>query len=153
MEPVHNTCMKFRSLISSVLLTFFAVGLPVTAVFAQQRGFLQGGFLQRVGSRSGVPTGSGDQLIVVIGNLINVVLAMLGLILLGFLLYAGFLWMTAQGEDDQVKKAKSIIKNAIIGLVITTLAFSITNFTLTSLNEAFTRSSTTPPPSGAGSGT
>lgn len=145
--------MTIRSLRTSLLLAFFAVGLPVSEALAQQNtGFLRGGLLRRIGSsNTGLPTGSGDQLIVIIGNLIYVGLSMLGLVLLGFLLYAGYLWMTAQGEEKNVEKAKAIIKNAIIGLVIITLAFSITSFVLTRLNEAFTQTGTpTPPPGPSG---
>ena len=75
---------------------------------------------------------SGD-LPTIVGNIINVVLGFLGILLLGYLLYAGFLWMTAGGSDDQVKKAKLIIQQSIIGLVIIAAAFAISTFVLGSL--------------------
>jgi hypothetical protein len=75
---------------------------------------------------------SGD-LPTIVGNIINVVLGFLGILLLGYLLYAGFLWMTAGGAEDQVKKAKAIIQQSIIGLVIIAAAFAISTFVLGSL--------------------
>lgn len=69
----------------------------------------------------------------IIGNVINIALGFLGIVLLAYLLYAGFLWMTAGGSSEKVDQAKGMIKNAIIGLVIIVAAFAISNFVLTSL--------------------
>lgn len=71
----------------------------------------------------------------IIGSLINVVLGFLGILLLVYILYAGFLWMTAGGNEESVTKAKTMIKNAIIGLIIIVAAFAISNFVLTQLIE------------------
>ncbi|MFA5130061.1 MAG: hypothetical protein WC477_04045 [Patescibacteria group bacterium] len=85
-----------------------------------------------VGTAAGVQNASVD-LPTVIGNVINIVLGFLGILLLLFILYAGFLWMTAGGDEAKVKKATDYIRNAIIGLVIIILAFAISNFVLTQL--------------------
>ena len=45
-------------------------------------------------------------------------------------MYAGFLWMTASGNSEQVEKATGILKMAIIGLIIVMAAYSITYFAL-----------------------
>ncbi len=42
-----------------------------------------------------------------------------------FFLYAGFLFVTAGGNDDQVNKAKGIVKWALIGVVVMILAGSV----------------------------
>lgn len=68
-----------------------------------------------------------------IGQIINVALGFLGIIFLVLMLYAGFLWMTAQGDDTKVKKAREMITQAIIGIIIIAAAFAISNFVLTSL--------------------
>ncbi len=68
-----------------------------------------------------------------IGSIINVALGFLGIIFLVLMLYAGFLWMTAQGDEGKVKKAREMITQAIIGIIIITAAFAISNFVLTSL--------------------
>lgn len=75
----------------------------------------------------------GQDLTVTIGNIINVVLGFLGILLLAYILFAGFLWMTAGGDDDKVATAKTMIKNAIIGLIIIVVAFAISNFVITQL--------------------
>jgi len=65
---------------------------------------------------------------VAIGVILYFILGFLGVILLIVIIYAGFLWMTAGGDEEQVRKAKAWILNGLIGLVITILAYAITNY-------------------------
>ncbi|HPT08281.1 MAG TPA: pilin [bacterium] len=67
-------------------------------------------------------------------KVINIVLSILGILLVVLIIYAGFLWMTAGGSEDQVSKAKKIMTNAIIGLVIVFFAWSITYFIMMRLH-------------------
>ncbi len=56
----------------------------------------------------------------------------MGILLLVYLVYAGFLWMTAT-DSKGPDKAKEMIKNAIIGLIIIVSSFAISNFVLQAL--------------------
>lgn len=69
------------------------------------------------------------------GKVIYVALSILGLIFLGHALYAGFKWMTAQGDEKQVTAAKDTIKNAVIGMIIIVAAYSITAFVMGQLES------------------
>lgn len=71
----------------------------------------------------------------IIGRIINVVIGFLGIVLLCLFLYAGFLWMTAQGDDKQVKKAKDLIVNAVVGYFIIGTAYALTSFVLSNLAQ------------------
>jgi len=44
------------------------------------------------------------------------------------MVYAGYNWMVARGEEEKVTIAKDTIKRAIIGLVITVSSYAIWNF-------------------------
>jgi hypothetical protein len=70
------------------------------------------------------------------GNLISAVLGLLGAVLLAYLLYGGYKYMTARGESEEVKKAIGIIKDAIIGLVIIVLAYAISSYVIAALAGA-----------------
>lgn len=70
-----------------------------------------------------------------VGVIINTVLTFVGMLFLVFMIYAGYLWMTARGEDDQVKKATTIIKNSVIGLIILLSAYAISNFIIARINK------------------
>ena len=64
-------------------------------------------------------------------NIIQIVLAIIAYIAFFFVIYGGFLFMTAGGNPSQVEKGRKSIFNAIIGLVIALSAIGITNFIFT----------------------
>lgn len=68
-----------------------------------------------------------------VAQIIQVALSLLGIILIVLILYAGFLWMTAGGNDEKISKAKKIIGAAIIGLAIILSAYLITAFVIRQL--------------------
>lgn len=63
-----------------------------------------------------------------VGRIINVVLSFLGIIFLIFIIYGGFMWMTAGGKEEKVGKAIQIFTNSSIGLIIVVAAYLITRF-------------------------
>ena len=83
---------------------------------------------------AGIEAG-GNDLPTIVGNIINIVLSFLGILLLLFFLYAGFLWMTAGGDDGKVKLARSYMMNAVIGLIIIVAAYAISDFVLQQIVE------------------
>lgn len=69
----------------------------------------------------------------IIASAIQGFLALLGIIFIILILYAGYTWMTADGDEQKITKAKDTIKRAIIGLIITIGAFAITYFIFSAL--------------------
>lgn len=69
----------------------------------------------------------------IIANIIRVALGLVGIIMVGLGLYAGFLWMTAGGNEEQITQAKSVLRNAVIGLAIILSAYSIVSFVMNML--------------------
>jgi len=67
---------------------------------------------------------------VIIVNIIRWLLGLVGLVLVVIIMYAGYLWMTAGGNEDQITQAKSVIRNAVIGLAIILSAYSIVSFAM-----------------------
>lgn len=53
-----------------------------------------------------------------IGQIINIFLSILGIIFIILMLYGGYVWMMAQGGDEEIRKAKDTLRRAIIGLLI-----------------------------------
>jgi hypothetical protein len=60
--------------------------------------------------------GSGLSTLMVTG--IQLVFFVGGLLLLGYLLYGAFLWITSGGEEDKVAKARNTMMYAVIGIVL-----------------------------------
>lgn len=69
-------------------------------------------------------------LLTIIGGIINTILGLTGVIFLVLILAAGEMWLTAGGNSDQVEKARGLIFNAVIGILITFSAYIATNFAL-----------------------
>lgn len=74
----------------------------------------------------------------IIGRFLNIALSLVGVILVCLFIWAGFLWMTAGGDDEKVKKARAMLANAVAGLVIIVLAYAVTGFVISSLSFSLT---------------
>lgn len=79
------------------------------------------------GYNTGIESG-GTDINRTFSTIINLALSFLGIIFLILMLYGGFLWMSDQGNEDQVKKAKDLIAAAIIGLIIVASSYAISWF-------------------------
>lgn len=59
---------------------------------------------------------------------IRVLLTFVGIALIVLNVYAGYQWMTAGGNDEQIGQAKTTIRNGVVGLIIVLASYSITIF-------------------------
>jgi hypothetical protein len=64
----------------------------------------------------------------VIGAAIKAFLSILGVVFLFLIIYGGWLWMTAQGNEQKVDQAMGTIRTAIIGLIIILAAYAISYY-------------------------
>jgi cbb3-type cytochrome oxidase subunit 3 len=62
------------------------------------------------------------------GSILGIALSFIGIIFLGIMIYAGFMWMLARGNQQEADKAKELIQQAVIGLAIVLSAYVITKF-------------------------
>ncbi len=110
------------------MLFLSAVGFVfVQSVFAQELG------INEIGEEIALPTQDPR---IVAARIIRVALGFLGIVAFAIVLYGGFVWMTAAGNEERIAKAKKVLTSAVIGLVIIIFAFSITQFVLNRLMEA-----------------
>ncbi|MDD4332597.1 MAG: hypothetical protein PHT51_00610 [Patescibacteria group bacterium] len=91
--------------------------------------------LDEIGTSAQYDTGQKD-LSILVGNVIKIFLSLLGVFFVVLTIYAGFLWMTARGDAEQVKKAQTLVTNAIIGLIIVVSAYAITYFVTYSITNS-----------------
>ena len=88
--------------------------------------------LEDTAKEAGLPHTQGD-LLLVVAQWINYALGLIGIVFFILTLYAGFLWLTAREDAGQVKKAKDILRNAVIGLVIIFSSYAVVNFIFTKI--------------------
>ena len=110
-------------------IVIFALSAPL---FVSAQGLKDAGnVLNQIANPS--QTGLSGDLATTVATVIKAVLALVGTVFLVLTIYAGILWMTAQGEEEKVTKAKEIIKASVIGLVIIMSAYAITYFVTSKL--------------------
>ncbi len=81
--------------------------------------------IENVGGTLGLGDADLKQTIV---NVVKWALGLLGLVAVIVMLYGGFLWMTARGSEQQIDKAKRVLINGAIGLVIILVSWAIVLF-------------------------
>ena len=121
---MNSSVFKKSAAVSSVL----SLGVFRAALAAQDFGNTK---LQNLGtSIYGDQTTAQKQgdLPTLIGGVLKAAIALLGIIFVVLIVYAGFLWMTARGQEEQVTKAKDTIQRSVIGLLIVIAAYAITSF-------------------------
>ena len=80
--------------------------------------------------------GPGDQLPQTIGRIVGVLLGLLGVVFVVIVIYAGFMWMMAQGDDAKIAKARKTIINGVIAIIIIFAAYAITSFVINQIGKA-----------------
>ena len=90
-----------------------------------------------LGSEFGLGTGTDVRMVII--NIIKVLLTFLGLVAVTIVLYGGYLWMTAAGNEQRIELAKQVLKNGLIGLVIILAAYAIVAFIISYFLGAINR--------------
>lgn len=68
---------------------------------------------------------SASPLMGIVAMFIKFFLSFLGVIFFFLIIYSGWLWLTAGGNEEQITKAKGLIKQAVVGLAIIFAAYAI----------------------------
>lgn len=82
------------------------------------------------------PLGAGADIPEIIARVIKAVLGLVGSIGLLMFVYGGFLWLTAGGSDERVKKGREVLTWAIIGLATIFASYTILNFIISGLTRS-----------------
>ena len=113
-----------KTLITTLAVVMFA--MTVMPALALETGLNYGTFtgLGTRDLREGVMT------------IVTILLGFLGIIAILLILWGGFVWMTAGGNEDKVGQAKKIISAGIIGLIIIFISFALATFVIEQLISA-----------------
>lgn len=94
--------------------------------------------LDAAGGASGAGYAAPQDPRLTVARMIRVALEFLGIIFIVLTMYAGFSWMTAGGNEEKVTKAKTLLTQATIGLVIILSAYSITLMVIKIISGRYT---------------
>ncbi|MCU0679706.1 MAG: pilin [Planctomycetes bacterium] len=119
--------LVFKKILFLLLLTLILISPSL--VFAQFSSRVMTSKLDAVAQQSGYSASTDETtLVTTLGSIVNILLSLLGIIFVALTIYAGFNWMTAQGNEEKVKESKATLRTAVIGLVITLSSFAIWKF-------------------------
>lgn len=79
---------------------------------------------------------SGGDVRVTTARVLRIALSLLGTVFLVIIIWGGYEWMTAGGNDQQIGTAKKRIFTGIIGLAIILSSYAISYFIINSINTA-----------------
>ncbi len=105
-----------------VLLSTFNIALAGAGISAKFNSSLEA-----TAEQTGHTLGD-DNVENIIATVIKTFLGLLGIIFLVLTIYAGYNYMMARGNEQEVEKAKSTLQHVIIGLIIVLSAYAITIF-------------------------
>jgi len=112
---------------------FWTLLLAAGMLLLNNHAALAGGLLDRMegdidtfGNAAGLESGQDPR--VTIFRIINIALGILGLVLTILIIYGGFIWMTAAGSEEKVSKAKKILANSTVGIIIIITSYAISTF-------------------------
>ncbi len=72
---------------------------------------------------------------IVIGQIIKVILGLIGAIALLMFVYGGVMWLTSQGSEEKIEKGKKILIWAIVGLVVILTSYVAVSFVINALTN------------------
>jgi di/tricarboxylate transporter len=73
-----------------------------------------------------------------ITDMLRIAMGVLGTVAVVIVIYAGFLWMTAGGNDERVGQAKKWLYGGVIGLALILTSYSISNWVISHLVDSTT---------------
>jgi len=135
-KKIMVTCGIFSTL-------FFLLSAPVFAQTPLNTAILGPGSETETLLKKFLPAGADLSTIKTPGALVfgivQIILGFLGIVVVIMMIYGGFLWVTAGGEEDKAKKGSTILFQAAIGAVIVLASYTITYFVLYQLTTVVTQ--------------
>lgn len=119
-----------------LVVAFFACSMLLSLAMATSVAAVDDNGLSAAAPPALQASGTGEKIPTKIGAIIGNVLAFVGVLFFALVIYGGLLWMTAGGNEQQVGKAKTLIIDATIGLIIVLSAYAITSYLGTTLTTS-----------------
>lgn len=120
-----------ENIFRAMIFTFTVVGI-LLLVFPVAAQITQFDDCDQLGIQCG-QGGSVEYIVTVITNVVNILLAIIGLIAAIFVIWGGFQYITSGGDEGKAESGKKTILYAIVGLLIIGLSAAIINFVVTAI--------------------
>lgn len=132
---------KYLYLLPSFLLTLPAI-VHATNIQGTDKPLLSGSLKNESGALTEAFRGSAGfkdvDLPELVATLVAAFLSLLAVIFIILVIYGGYVWLMAKGNEQEVDKAKAILRQSIIGLIVVMSSYAIGYFVLYWLSTAGT---------------
>ena len=133
--------VAFFTVLSAIFM-FLALSI-ISIAPVQAQGFdptninsQQGFNSQEIPNAFGQTTDHPTDIRIIAIEIIKIILSLLGIIFLVLIIFAGFKYMTAAGNEEQASSARTLIVQAVIGIAIILASYSITVFVMQKITQA-----------------
>ena len=129
---------SIKKFVSMAIFSAFAISMSMTSLVSAANITADdafGGTAIKGQIQTGSGLGTADPRAMA-AKVINIMLGFLGIIAVVIILFGGFKWMTAAGNDDKVGEAKKLLGAGVIGLVIVLMSYGLAQFVINSLVTA-----------------
>ncbi len=131
-RPRRFTLLNLILIATSVALVSAALVVPSLAL---GQGNLPEYGIPQVGANAGLPIGQPTPTHI-IAIVVNTLLGVLGVVAVVVVLYGGFVWMTAGGNEEHVRKAKELLGGAVVGLALVLASYVIASFVIRNVSSS-----------------
>jgi hypothetical protein len=125
---LNNLKIKLFSLFTGAFF-WFNIKKAQALNFAEESG------LKKTATNAGYPEGFSANPEGMIIQGISLVLSFVGVLFMILMIYGGFIWMTARGNESNVDRAKKIVTAGVIGLIIVFASYAISYFVVNFFSE------------------
>lgn len=133
MKALVKTIFSRQTLMMLPLLGLVVLFAHMPEVLAADPGGLINDFDNP--GRTAASTQGEDSFRVLLLTFLDFFLGFLGLLAVLMVIYGGFLYMTAGGDDSKVENGKKIIMYSVVGIIIILIAFALVNTVLSGLGQ------------------
>ena len=123
----------FYSLVALALTATFLLSVGLDRANAQTPTEITPNPTVPIPNTEWTPLPNNTSLGTVLAKILTWLFGLLGAIAVIFFIYGGVTYLTAGGNEEQAKKGKTILIQAIVGILIVLVAFAITTWVQTAL--------------------
>ncbi|GEM_PF-2545805 len=126
-----NTLLFIAKYIKKAEIIFFSLPALILLPLNQALAVITPGQrFKNLAGAAGYDTSTDSAKLTIITNVIIYVLGFVGVFFLLMIVYSGFQWIMAGGNEEIIEKAQTRLKNSIIGFIVIAVSYALIIFAL-----------------------
>lgn len=136
------TKVGYKKLVAVLFILFLSLGFNLVINTTSAYNFSQDSGLNTTADKAGFSQSLKTLTPETIsGQIISIILFFLGVVFISLIIYGGMVWLTSEGNDQKITKAKGTLTMAFIGLSLVVAAYAISRFVIAYFSSTALKSS------------